>query len=210
MTLMKQNIIPLILFIFYTVGIVGISIPSLRELTVSLTPMNLLLTAGLFFWGIGRKDFKIFFAAFLAFILGYIVEVAGVATGVLFGEYNYGSPLGWKLFDVPLMIGVNWFLLSFASLGIAGKVFENKILKVIISATLMVLLDVLIEPVAINLDFWTWAEVDVPFQNYVMWFFAALVINTGVLWFVRNIDFKTSLYIFGAQIYFFTLLNLLL
>lgn len=172
--------------------------------------MNLLLTAGLFFWGIGRKDFKIFIAAFLAFILGYIVEVTGVATGVLFGEYSYGAPLGWKLFDVPLMIGVNWFLLSFASLGIAGRLFENKMLKVIVSATLMVLLDILIEPVAINLDFWTWAEVEVPLQNYLMWFFAALVINTGVLWFVRSIDFKTSLYIFGAQIYFFTLLNLLL
>ena len=97
MTLVKQNIIPLILFIFYTVGIIGISIPSLNELTVSLTPMNLLLTAALFFWGIGRRGFKMFSAAFSAFILGYIVEVAGVSTGALFGEYSYGAPLGWKL-----------------------------------------------------------------------------------------------------------------
>lgn len=206
----KKYIIPLVLLIFYTVGIVGVGIDIFRDLTASLTPMNLLLTAGLFLWGIGRRDFKLFTAAFLAFFLGYIVEVAGVATGLLFGEYSYGAPLGWKVFDVPLMIGVNWFLLSFSSLGLIGGVLKNRVAKIVISALLMVLLDVLIEPVAIALDFWTWAEVDVPFQNYLMWFFAALVINTGVLWFVKTIDFKTSLYVFGAQVYFFTVLNFLL
>lgn len=133
-----------------------------------------------------------------------------MATGVLFGEYSYGSPLGWKVFDVPLMIGVNWFLLSFASLGIAGKLFNGAIPRVLLSAALMVLLDVLIEPVAIALDFWQWQAVDVPLQNYVMWFVAALVINGIVHSMVKQIDFKTSAYLFGAQIYFFTVLGFIL
>lgn len=210
MNLKKQNIIPLVLFIFYTVGVVGITIPSLRANTVSLTPMNLLLTAGLFLWGIGKRDIKLMVAVVLAFTLGYFVEVAGVGTGLLFGEYSYGEPLGWQVFNVPLTIGVNWFLLSFASLGIAFKLFDNKLIQIVFSALLMVGLDVIIEPVAITLDFWTWEGVEVPLQNYLMWFFASIVINTGILWFVKKIDFKTSLYVFAAQVYFFAVLNFLL
>ena len=36
-------------------------------------------------------------------------------------------------------------------------------------ATLLVLIDVLIEPVAIAEDFWKWEAVQVPLRNYVAW-----------------------------------------
>lgn len=191
-------------------GIIGISITELRELTLILTPMNLLLTAGLLIWGLGDRSLKFLLAILFAFTLGYFVEVAGVATGVLFGEYRYGSPLGWKYLDVPLMIGVNWFVLSFASLGIVSKLSNSLPIKVLLSSILMVALDFLIEPVAISLDFWTWTNVSVPIQNYVMWFFAAVFINTIVSLLISKLKFKVSLYVFGVQIYFFLILNLLL
>ena len=196
--------------VFYTVGVFGISIPELRNQVIALTPFNLLLTAVLLIWGLGIYTLKVFYAICSAFILGYLIEVVGVASGVLFGEYQYGNPLGWKLFDVPLIIGVNWFILSFSSLGIVGRFISNKVFKVVLASLLMMFLDVLIEPVAINLDFWTWAKVDVPFQNYVMWFFSAIFINSIVCVFVREIDFKTSVFVFLAQVYFFTFLNVVL
>ena len=34
----------------------------------------------------------------------------------------------------------------------------------------MTLLDILIEPVAIRLDFWSWTEGIIPLQNYVAWY----------------------------------------
>ena len=74
----------------------------------------------------------------------------------------------------------------------------------------MVLLDIIIEPIAIKLDFWTWADVAVPIQNYVMWFFTAFIINLLVASMVREFSIKTSFFVFGIQVYFFAMLNLIL
>tara|TARA_B100001540_G_C15706634_1_gene596488 strand:+ start:528 stop:1160 length:633 start_codon:yes stop_codon:yes gene_type:complete len=204
----KNHIIPILLFIFYTVGIIGISIPQFRLQVIGLTPLNLLLTAFLMLWGMNGLSMKVFYAILFSFLIGYTIEVFGVASGILFGEYNYGKPLGWKFLDVPVIIGVNWLILSFSSLGFIGKFIINPWLKVVFASLLMVALDVLIEPVAIHLDFWTWAETDVPFQNYLMWFIAALGINSIVCFLVKEIDFKTSAFVFLSQVYFFTFLNL--
>lgn len=168
------------------------------------------MTAFLLFWGNGKYNSKLIYAACIVLFLGFGVEVLGVTSGVLFGEYHYGQTLGWRLMDVPIVMGVNWLILSFSSLGIMGRLTSNSYLKVIMASLVMVVLDVLIEPVAIQLDFWTWTQVSVPFQNYVMWFFSALIINSLIELLVKEIHFKTSLFVFLAQIYFFTSLNIIL
>ena len=210
MILSKKHIIPVLLFIFYTVGIVGVSFTEFRNQVLVLTPLNLLLTALLLIWGLGVFNSKLLYAIGASFIIGYSLEVLGVSSGILFGEYQYGKTLGWKLFDVPIIIGVNWLILSFSSLGIVGRFISNSFLKVVFASLLMVLLDFLIEPIAIELDFWTWTEVDVPFQNYVMWFFSAILINSLVSQFLKEINFKISLFVFLSQVYFFTILNSIL
>tara|TARA_Y100000766_G_scaffold216636_1_gene188499 strand:- start:472 stop:1104 length:633 start_codon:yes stop_codon:yes gene_type:complete len=208
--LSKRNIIPFLLFLFYSVGIIGISISEFRNQIVALTPLNLLITAVLLIWGNGVYNSKLIYAVCITFLLGYVVEVLGVASGILFGEYQYGQTLGWKLMDVPIIMGVNWLILSFSSLGIIGKITSNSFLKVIMASLIMVVLDVLIEPIAIKLDFWIWADVNVPVQNYIMWFFSALIINSIIQRLVKEIHFQTSVFVFSAQICFFIFLNIIL
>tara|TARA_Y100000589_G_C27096301_1_gene606097 strand:- start:105 stop:737 length:633 start_codon:yes stop_codon:yes gene_type:complete len=207
--LSKRNIIPFLLFLFYSVGIIGISISEFRNQIVALTPLNLLITAVLLIWGNGVYNSKLIYAVCITILLGYVVEVLGVASGILFGEYQYGQTLGWKLMDVPIIMGVNWLILSFSSLGIIGKITSNSFLKVIMASLIMVVLDVLIEPIAIKLDFWTWADVNVPVQNYIMWFFSALIINSIIQRLVKEIHFQTSVFVFSAQICFFIFLNII-
>ncbi len=209
MKLSKRNIIPFLLFLFYSVGIIGISISEFRNQIVALTPLNLLITAVLLIWGNGVYNSKLIYAVCITILLGYVVEVLGVASGILFGEYQYGQTLGWKLMDVPIIMGVNWLILSFSSLGIIGKITSNSFLKVIMASLIMVVLDVLIEPIAIKLDFWTWADVNVPVQNYIMWFFSALIINSIIQRLVKEIHFQTSVFVFSAQICFFIFLNII-
>ena len=206
----EHRIILLVLVIFYMVGLIGLSMSEYRSNIVSLTPMNLLLTAGLFIWGQPKVNTNFFLIAIAVFLLGFGIEVAGVKTGVLFGVYEYGAPLGWKVLDVPLMIGVNWFLLSFSSIGVAHRFSKSPAIKVTLASLVMVALDFLIEPVAIALNFWQWANHDVPVQNYVMWFIAAAVINSVIQWKVNQIDFRVSLYVLLAQAIFFGILNLTL
>jgi len=205
----KHHIAFALLFIFYTVGILGLSIPALKDIFLRLTPANLLLTLVVLTWGHQKVDYKLILAFLFAFLVGFLVEVAGVHTGLLFGEYTYGDPLGWRIFDVPLIIGVNWFLLAYASKGAASIILNNKWLQWGLAALIMVLLDFFIEPVAIELDFWDWTAGHIPIRNYFMWFITAFVVHMGF----GIIGFKTNkrlaLVILLIQFYFFIALNLL-
>ena len=203
----KVNISIVILFIFHMVGVVGIS-SDYKDLFLGLTPLNLLLSLGLFIWA--NNDFSIQFYKVMAilFALGFLVEVIGVSTGVLFGEYTYGATLGFKLFETPLMIGVNWILLSLASFGVSSFFLKKQLPIILLSSLLMVLMDVLIEPIAISLDFWTWALGDIPLQNYIMWFFVSLIMNALISFNRLKIDYRISFGLLLSQILFFTLLSL--
>ena len=174
---------------------------------VTLTPLNLLLSG--VYLVINHKKinarFVLFFA--LAFTIGFSIEVIGVKTGLIFGAYSYGDVLGIKVLDVPLVIGLNWFLLVYATSCVAEYLVKKIWLKVIVAAALMTLLDVLIEPIAIRLDFWTWEQASVPMLNYIAWFFiSALVIaiHYGLKTNQRN---GAGVVLFGLQVIFFAVLN---
>ena len=185
------------------------SSPSWRDDFLRLTPVNLLITGFLLFWGNGVFSNRLIKTALIVFGIGFFIEVIGVKTGALFGEYYYGNPLGLKLFEVPLIIGVNWLVLSFSSTGIACKIFKSKMLQIVASSFLLVALDFLIEPVAVKLDFWTWIHGDIPIKNYLMWFVTGLLVNGVVIFCTDKIHFRTSLFVFFTQVYFFALLNIL-
>jgi putative membrane protein len=210
MSLNKNYIAIALLIIFYLVGIIGLSYKEWQPLFLSLTPYNLLLTLGIFFWSNESLNKKMILSFIITFFIGYGVEVAGVHTGVLFGVYQYGSTLGIKLLDVPLLIGVNWFLLAIASKGIAEKISNNSSLNIILAALLMVLLDVLIEPVAIQLDFWNWENNVIPFQNFIMWFITALVIQYIFSKLHPQLNIVMCFGVYIVQLVFFGILNLVL
>lgn len=163
-----------ILAIVYAVGVGGILSP-FREYFLSLTPLNLLLTL---FMAVNaeplRKDGRWWTFGALAWLTGFFIEVAGVHTGVIFGHYWYGETLGFKVWEVPLMIGVNWLLLSYCA-GETVRVFNRLhiVVKAPLAAGIMVALDILIEPVAMQLDFWDWEGSVVPLQNYIAWYVVA-------------------------------------
>lgn len=163
-----------ILLSVYAVGVAGILSP-FREYFLLLTPLNLLFTVYIALKKeplLRERNFLLF--AGIAWLTGFFIEVAGVHTGVIFGAYWYGKTLGWKVWEVPLMIGVNWLLLSYCA-GETVRVFKNlpAFVRALLAAAIMVALDVLIEPVAMQLDFWDWEGKVVPLQNYIAWYVVA-------------------------------------
>jgi uncharacterized membrane protein len=210
MTFKKEHIVIIALAIFYTVGIVGLTMDAYRAQFLELTPFNLLLTLGLLTWGNGDYSKNYFLSFSIVFLIGFWIEVAGVHSGVLFGSYAYGNPLGTKFLDVPLTIGINWFLLAYSTKAIADYFSKNKWLQAFMAALLMVALDVLIEPVAVALDFWQWENAIIPTQNFLMWFVTAFIIQLILQKTAKSINLSVAFSVFIVQVFFFGLLNLLL
>ena len=83
-----------------------------------------------------------------------ISEILGVNYGLIFGEYVYLDNLGPKILGVPVLIGINWIILTFITGSLSSLIFKNKYLSVILGAIFMILLDLIMEPVAPLLGFW--------------------------------------------------------
>lgn len=205
----QQRAIVLVILV-YLVGILSIGLNILSEQVLRLTPFNLLFSAGMLL--AFHQKWNSAFIGFLglAFITGFGVEVLGVHTGLIFGDYHYGATLGWHLAKVPLIIGANWFLLVYASGSLVDRWFKPLWLKVIVGATLMTGLDFLIEPVAMRLDFWDWKNGIVPVQNYVAWWGVSALLHLAF----HRLPFpkknKLAFTLFGMQITFFVVLNFVL
>jgi len=202
----KVNISIAVLIIFHLVGIGGVVFGDAQEFLM-LTPLNLLLTALLIAINHPKGHFSwVFIFTYLA---GYIVELIGVNTGFPFGNYVYGEALGYKLFETPLMIGVNWLILLYATNAIAQKFEQTAITGALFSAAFMVILDYIIEPVAITYDFWTWTSGVPPFSNYAAWFVIAFALS--FIWQLNKMKLNTQMAIavYGIEILFFGVLNLI-
>ncbi len=108
---------------------------------------------------------------------GYWVEVLGVHTSFIFGSYRYGPTLGIKLWEVPVIIGLNWFMLVYATGSISNRLPLSLFGKAATGALLMVFLDFFIEPFAISRHLWQWHNNTIPLQNYLAWFIIAFLLN---------------------------------
>lgn len=202
-------IISTLLVIIYLVGIVGHLLPQFKDLFLTLTPYSLLFTFLIFIYlnQIYERRAILVILGFVLFSLG--IEIIGVKTGVLFGDYAYGSTLGIKWLGVPLIIGFNWVLLNLSAYGLVKNIKTPVIFKTILAALIIVLLDVLIEPVAIKLDYWHWKNEIIPFKNYYTWFVVSFFMQWVITKFNLKINSFYALVILFTQFLFFGLLNLL-
>ncbi|MDP5172072.1 MAG: carotenoid biosynthesis protein [Bacteroidia bacterium] len=193
----------LILVIFHQVGLVGLHLSSTKDVFIQLVPMNLLLSALLL--SIFHQKWSISFGIviFVIFWAGYLIELVGVKTGLIFGVYQYGTALGPKIAGVPPMIGLNWLLLTYSTGVIARKAFRPLWARILFACVLMVLLDLLIEPMAIRFDFWHWDSGEIPLQNFVAWFLTAALMQTGFQTLDQDIKNPLAYPFYLVQIGFF-------
>ena len=150
--------------------------------------------------------------AFLCAQLGFWAEYVGVQYEWLFGTYIYGDVLGPKYRAIPVIMGVNWVLVVYAVCATVDYLRSSwpVLAKAALAGISMVLLDLLIEPTAIHLDFWTWASGHPPLQNYIGWL-AVGVAQAGLyFWLVRGSNNAVAPLVLGLQVLFFAALGILL
>lgn len=166
-----------LIILFHLVGIIGLSMPETKPLFLMLVPYHLLLMMGILIFTHDKPGLRFALFFLLIFTAGFAIEWAGVHTGHLFGSYTYGPTLGFGIDGVPLIMGVNWFLLVY-SVGVTLQYsgIKHLALRVLSGALILVLLDVLIEPAAIKFNYWHWANGVVPVNNYICWFILGAIL----------------------------------
>lgn len=203
--LFRQKLKTILLFaLFYTVGVIGIQIPQTQGLFIFLTPFVLLLSfiaIMLFHKSLNGSNTRFVFISII--IISYLIEVAGVKTHLIFGDYSYGNGLGIKVMGTPLMIGINWVMLVYCSASILDLFKVPMVLKIILASALMVLYDLVLEVVAPFLDMWAWAGNSIPLQNYVVWFILALFFHGLLKWKRVKTENPVAPALFVCQFLFF-------
>lgn len=191
----KYQIATAIAILFHCIGLAGLLFFD-TAFFIQSTPFNLLLSFSLLVWTQQIKNTAFFLFMAIVFAVGFFSEVAGVNTGILFGNYSYGNVLGVQWLKVPLLIAINWFIIIYCC-GISTQTLLLKVINKVATdskqppmilkamsviadgATLAVIFDWLMEPVAIKLGFWAWhADGSIPLYNYICWFVISMLLLT--------------------------------
>jgi putative membrane protein len=219
-----NNVALFIALLFHISGVIGILFTSYKHWFIQNTAINLLLMCVLLVLTQPRKNRDFFLFVIITYTAGLTAEVIGANTSFLFGDYEYGDVLGAGFFGVPLIIGVNWFIVIYCT-GVVTQIYENRMLKrlearditiskrmksisfVTDAALLCVLFDWLMEPVAVKLGYWQWQNEEIPFFNYISWF----IISALLLALFRRLDFRRhnifAVHLFIIQLLFFFVLR---
>tara|TARA_B100000963_G_scaffold361459_1_gene396996 strand:+ start:1301 stop:1924 length:624 start_codon:yes stop_codon:yes gene_type:complete len=185
-------------------GILGI-ISTASNWFLALTPLYLFLNFLIILLCLKDQKVRILKGISVPFILGFITEVLGVNFGLIFGSYTYGENLGLKIFEVPLIICLNWSLLTIVSADIGKFITRNKGLRILSGVLLMILLDFLIEISAPRFDFWVFKDGIVPLTNYFGWFLVASISHWWYQSFKINTNSKISCHIITCLFLFFSI-----
>ncbi|MBX7095309.1 MAG: carotenoid biosynthesis protein [Flavobacteriales bacterium] len=197
------------LLLFYAVGFWGFSGTDPMKFA-RLTWLHLLVTCFFVFFPVKNITRGEWMAMAGIAVLGYVVEVVGVLTAALFGDYHYGANLGYKMYDVPLVISINWLVMVYVSYSAAALFFSHPLLIALLGAGIMTGMDFFIEPVAVKLDYWQWKDGIIPLQNYIAWFSFGFVFHLVMAKTFRPQNNPAAWLLLIMQLIFFIYLNRIL
>ena len=207
---LKLKVSIIILIAFYISGVIGILTNNQTIDFLSLTPLNLLINAVLLFLNHEKGTIQQLIVFLIIAVVGFFIEAIGVNTGLIFGNYVYKTTLGWKFLETPLIIGVNWVLLTCSVVYSIDDKIKSKLGVAFASACLLVVLDILIEPVAIQYDFWSWNETIVPIKNYIAWFVISFIFCYTIAYYKGESKNNLAPYLLILQFMFFGIFNFMI
>lgn len=113
-------------------------------------------------------------------LFALFIEYIGLVTGLPYGEFIYTGQMGYKLFGIlPWTVGLSWAPLVIGAVAIVYSITQKKILRIILPVLILVIFDLLLDPVAVKIGMWSYLNggsyYNVPIQNFVGWIFSGLV-----------------------------------
>ena len=200
---MKNKITISVLGIIYAVGILGFHSKYFGLFSI-LSPITLILSF-LALYITSAKTETLKFRLFLTFIIGLLIEIIGVKTGLPFGTYLYLEGLGSKILGVPWVMGLNWLVLSWSAGQICAFYLQDfsRLLRCSAAVMLLLSVDLLIEPVAVDLRFWIFSVSGPGILNYFGWVLTSAMIQWILVDKIPSAKNNTATAIIIFQIIFF-------
>jgi len=160
--------------VLFAVGTAAHLWPPTLPLMQAMTPWFLLLCGvAVIAPAVRAEGARLALWGLLAWAATFGLEALGVATGLVFGAYEYGTVLGPMALEVPLIIAFNWVLVVHGAFVLARRVSRNAVAATVLTGLFATAFDWVMEPAAIRLGYWTWDGGDIPLQNYLAWFLIA-------------------------------------
>lgn len=201
-----RQIIPIgIVWLFHINGLIGF-LSDEKDWFIQQTPLNLLVCFTLLLLTDRSEGTKKYGYILLFGVVGIFVEWLGVHFGFPFGSYTYGETLGIKLDGVPLLIGINWAMLTCITATMASRLASHFAYRVLVGGILMVFLDLFIEPSASNLDFWYWQDDHIPLSNFIGWLGVALPLHWVYQRYMEQKNSTFAFHLYFAQLLFFVVI----
>ncbi len=200
----------IVLSIGYVIGIIGLFWKRDNPQYYKLSWVFTLFTLIVLLLHQSKQNLKPYiFLAIVGFV-GWIVEAVGTNTGIVFGQYSYGSSLGFSIWGTPINMFINWMLTTYLIvMALKDKIHQPYLFTVTASA-FMVFYDVLLEPFAIRFDLWHWHGGTPPLQNYAGWFIISLPLVYFLRLGLKNNTNSLSNFVLICQLLFFGIMNLLI
>ena len=206
---MNNRVLTILIVVWYLVGITGFIIPVLKPIVQQLTPWGMIMAAILlmYFHEPGNMKSWLVFAGIA--LIGFLVELIGVNTQLLFGNYQYGPALGFKLWSTPLVIGLNWLVLIYCIATLTQSIRDRWYFP-LAGASAMVAFDWLMEPVASATGMWSWAGGNIPLKNYMDWFLVSGFLFLMIRLLKVEFNNRIAGLLLTMQVMFFLALNILM
>lgn len=189
------------LILVYVSGTIGFAINPI--FFKPFTSFTLLLTALVFLIHQPWKTSEYSLSFISLILIGFTIEIIGVNTGLIFGEYSYGHSMGFAVLGVPLVISLNWALLIALGILISKYLSTNKWIASFCSAFIITATDFLMEHVCVDLDFWRFESGLAGIHNYSAWFLISFISSFVFFTPLSRGNKLIALKILALQVFFF-------
>lgn len=119
-----------------------------------------------------KKNLFFFASILAAVIFGFLVEYTAMSR--VPQPYHYDQYFILIAGKVPLGICVGWAATFYAVITTVKLLNLPKFMQPFISAVLAVSIDIVLDPIAVQMNMWTWTEktnwFGIPWSNYIGWF----------------------------------------
>ena len=108
------------------------------------------------------------------------IETFAVQTGMIFGQYRYGTILSPFVGPIPFSTGFKWLGIILCSIAIVTRSTPrslrlNPFAGALMTALFTMIFDIVMEPAAVTLGYKSWVGNTIPLHDYVAWFIISFV-----------------------------------